>query len=130
MLTSRQRAQRFSDKLIDSIAIRQKNTQKTYRIVIEGHTDSRPIVEGGLFPSNWELSGSRAARVVRMFLEKGFAPNRMVAIGYADTQPEVPSRTPNGEWDETALAKNRRVVLRILEPLVDSIPIAESASTH
>jgi chemotaxis protein MotB len=108
-------------KLIDSIAREQQKSNKAYKIVIEGHTDSRPVL-GGPFPSNWELSGARASRVVRMFLERGFAAEKLTSIGYADTRPELPSRTPSGTWDEPALAKNRRVVLRILEPGVDSIP--------
>jgi hypothetical protein len=58
-----------------------------------------------------------------MFLERGFEPNKLTSIGYADTRPELPSRTPTGAWDEAALGKNRRVVLRILEPKVDAIPM-------
>lgn len=110
--------------LIESIAERQKKNSKIYRIVVEGHTDSRPIVSGH-FPSNWELSSARASHVVRMFLDKGFAPDRLTPIGYADTHPKIAARSDTGEWNETALAKNRRVVLRILEPQVDSIPLPE-----
>ncbi len=112
------------DKLISTISSRQLADKKEYRIIVEGHTDSRPIV-GGTFPSNWELSGARASRVVRMFLDLGFSPEKLAAIGYADTRPEAPSRTPAGEWDEDALSKNRRVVLRILAPETTSVPLAE-----
>jgi chemotaxis protein MotB len=113
------------DKLIGAIASRQTKENKKYRIVVEGHTDSRPVISG-TFPSNWELSGARAARVVRMFLEKGFAPELLTAIGYGDTRPQVVARTPAGTWNEEALAKNRRVVVRILEPQVDFIPIPDT----
>jgi chemotaxis protein MotB len=116
------------DKLIKSVETRQKEQKKTYRIVVEGHTDSRPVV-GGLYPSNWELSGARAARVVRMFLEHNFTPDHLTAIGYADTHPQAPAKTPNGSWDENALGKNRRVVLRILEPSIDSIPFPEDGGS-
>jgi len=112
------------EKLIQSVETSQKEKKKIYRIIIEGHTDSRPVV-GGLYPSNWELSSARATRVVRMFLEHGFTPDRLTAIGYADTHPQAPAKTPNGNWDEEALGKNRRVVLRILEPNIDSIPFPE-----
>ncbi len=111
-------------KFVDGIAENQKKGKKEYKIVIEGHTDSRPVT-AGLYPSNWELSGARASRVVRMFLDKGFDSKNMTAIGYADTHPKYPERTPAGTWDETSLVKNRRVVLRILEPRVDSIPFPE-----
>ena len=115
------------DLLIKKIAERQNTLGKSYKIVIEGHTDSRPVVTG-IYPSNWELSGARAARVVRMFLDHGFSPKQMTAIGYADTHPQVESKSSQGTWNETALAKNRRVVLRILEPNIDSIPFPDHSS--
>ncbi|HEY4221177.1 MAG TPA: flagellar motor protein MotB, partial [Myxococcota bacterium] len=31
-----------------------------YNYAVEGHTDSVPIMPGGTFPSNWELSAARA----------------------------------------------------------------------
>ncbi len=114
-------------KLIAGIQTKQAELKKKYRIVIEGHTDGRPIV-AGIYPSNWELSAARAARVVRMFLGGGFSPKDLVAIGYADTHPEAPDRTPAGIWDEEGLAKNRRVVVRILEPNVDSIPTPQTGN--
>jgi chemotaxis protein MotB len=38
-------------KLIESIAHQQQKDNKAYKIVVEGHTDSRPVL-GGPFPSN------------------------------------------------------------------------------
>jgi chemotaxis protein MotB len=111
------------EKLIVALGARQKSENKQFQLIVEGHTDSRPIL-GGSFASNWELSGSRAARVVRYFIEKGFDPAHLTAIGYGETRPQVPSRLPNGTYDESALSKNRRVVLRILEPGADTIPMA------
>lgn len=111
--------------IIEKIAVKlneyQEKKNKKFKIVIEGHTDSQPIV-GGPFPSNWELSSSRATRVVRLFLEKKFDPAFLLAIGYSDTKPVAPSRNPDGTWNNENLAKNRRVVLRVLMPEVDSIP--------
>jgi chemotaxis protein MotB len=112
------------EKLIANLATEQSKTHKNYQIVVEGHTDSRPIL-AGVYPSNWELSSARASRVVRMFLDHAFSPDKLTAIGYGDTRPEVPHRTALGAYDEKALLKNRRVVLRILEPQVDSIPFPE-----
>lgn len=37
----------------------------TLRVFVEGHTDSEPMKPGEKYPSNWELSGARAAAVVR-----------------------------------------------------------------
>ncbi len=111
-------------RVMNKILEKQKTEGKQYNIVIEGHTDSRPIL-GGNFPSNWELSSARASHVVRKFLQNGFAPDHLAAIGYADTRPEVISRNPAGELDEAALSRNRRVVVRVLEPSVPAIPFAE-----
>ncbi len=110
--------------VIDKIYQRQKSFRTDYKIVVEGHTDGRPIVDG-VYPSNWELSGARASRVVRMFLDSGFSSQKLTAIGYADTRPQLDARSADGRWSESALAKNRRVVLRILGPQVDSIPFPE-----
>ena len=109
------------DGVVDAIAKRQQATNKQFKIVVEGHTDDRPILSG-TFPSNWELSGARASRVVRLFLDHGFAQDRLTAIGYAHTRPWVNPRRADGTQDEKLLAKNRRVVLRILEPGNESIP--------
>jgi chemotaxis protein MotB len=113
------------EKLIEAVTKRQDLELKRYKIVVEGHTDSRPIVSG-VYPSNWELSSARASGVIRLFLDKGFSANHLTAIGYADTHPQMPERTLTGELDEKALAKNRRVVIRILEPKVDAIPMPET----
>ena len=113
------------DQLIAKIKEHQTQHSKQYKVVIEGHTDGRPVV-AGVYPSNWELSGARASRVVRLFMDHSFSPDHLTAIGYADTHPKVPARTPSGAWDEEALAKNRRVVLRVLEPGVDAIPYPDA----
>jgi chemotaxis protein MotB len=114
-------------KLIQGISERQKVELKQYRVVVEGHTDSRPVLSG-IYPSNWELSGARAARVVRMFLGHGFNSDHLTAIGYADTFPLEAPKFADGTYNEEALGKNRRVVIRILEPQVDSIPIPAAAT--
>ena len=92
----------------DGLAILQKlvNVVKKskHNITIEGHTDSVPI-RGGRFPSNWELSSSRAGSVVRYFEANGVASNRLRAIGYSDTRPLGPNDTAENR------AKNRRVEL-------------------
>ncbi len=116
------------EKFAEKISTRQELEKKKYKIVIEGHADSRPILSG-LYPSNWELSAARSARVVRLFIEKGFQKELLTAIAYADTHPIVSERKQTGELDETALNKNRRVVIRILDPKMDSIPFPESDNT-
>lgn len=109
------------EKIATQLYDYQVKHDKKYKIVVEGHTDSQPVV-GGTFPSNWELSSARATRVVRLFLDKKFEAPNMLAIGYADTQPIADGRNADGTWNNENLAKNRRVILRVLMPEVDNIP--------
>jgi chemotaxis protein MotB len=90
--------------VLDSIAKKLKNAN--YSVRVEGHTDSIPI-NSDQFPSNWELSASRAATVARILIQEGMDPKRVSAIGYADQQPIASNDTPEGRM------KNRRVVLVI-----------------
>ncbi len=77
-------------------------------IVVEGHTDDLPV-RSPLFPSNWELSAARAARVVRYLIEEaGFDGARLSAVGLADTRPLVENS------DEATREANRRVQLVIV----------------
>ena len=78
------------------------------RISIEGHTDDVPI-SSGRFPSNWELSTSRASVVLRYLVDRhGMDPARLVAGGYAEQRPLEPNATPEGR------ARNRRVDIAVL----------------
>lgn len=83
-----------------------------YSITVEGHTDDNPI-HTAQFPSNWELSTSRAASVVRFFLEHGIDPERLRAAGYADVFPKVPNRDSNGNAIPANQSQNRRVVIKL-----------------
>lgn len=114
------------DEFAESVLRKQNESNQSFRVAVEGHTDARPIL-GGIYPSNWELSGARAARVVRLFLDKGFHQKDVVAVAHGGTRPLHPSRTPAGDWDPQALAKNRRVVVRILNSGATSLPWETSA---
>ncbi len=72
------------------------------RAVVEGHTDSAPI-RTPAYPSNWELSGARAGAVVRFMSGRGVPPDRMEAVGFADTRPLGDNATDDGR------RRNRRV---------------------
>ncbi len=78
-------------------------------IRIEGHTCDLPI-RTPKFPSNWELSTSRACTVLRYFIETArLAPDRFTAMGYGEYRPKVPNTT------EVNRALNRRVDVVILK---------------
>jgi chemotaxis protein MotB len=74
----------------------------SHKINIRGHTDDNSVFSER-FPTNWELSSSRATAVLRHFIDKGIDPERITATGFADTFPLVSNVTEAGR------AKNRRV---------------------
>jgi len=76
-------------------------------VVVEGHTDDKPIVSGE-FRSNWELSAARAFSVIRYFIEQGIDPRRLSAIGYGEYRPIYPNDT------EEHRAFNRRIEIDII----------------
>jgi chemotaxis protein MotB len=57
------------------------------KIVVEGHTDSRPFSTGDRGYSNYELSADRANSARRALLESGLKANQIEEIrGYADNR--------------------------------------------
>lgn len=89
-----------------------------YLIQAEGHTDDDPI-STDKFPSNWELSSSRASAIVRYIATENISPFRMKASGYADTRPKVPNRNPDGTPIRENQAVNRRVNVRVFPMSLD-----------
>ena len=81
---------------------------KVKAVIVEGHTDDRPI-RTSVFPSNWELSSARATSVVRQLIDQGVPPNRLVAAGFGEFQPIDPGNT------EEAFRRNRRIELKLTE---------------
>lgn len=75
-------------------------------VSVEGHTDPVPI--SGRYPSNWELSTARAARVVRALVARGIPAQSLSATGYAWLHPIASNATPAGR------ARNRRVEIVLL----------------
>lgn len=83
-----------------------------FNINVEGHTDDSPI-STAQFPSNWELSSSRASRVARFLIDQKLQSFRFRAIGFAETQPKVPNRDAEGKPIKENQATNRRIQLRV-----------------
>ena len=79
-----------------------------YPVRVEGHTDNVAI-HTKRFPSNWELSISRAVNVVKFLADVGkINPQRLSAVGYGETRPVAPN-------DSTVnRARNRRVEIVLL----------------
>jgi chemotaxis protein MotB len=75
---------------------------------VEGHANHLPVTRGGPWPSNWELSATRATTVLRSLAANGVPEPRLSATGYSSTKPLV------AESDPTALSVNRRVDVVVL----------------
>lgn len=76
-------------------------------VYVEGHTDNVPI-HTQQFPSNWELSSSRAMSVIRYLHEvEGIDAAKLAAVGHGEYRPIAPNDTYENR------AKNRRVEIFI-----------------
>lgn len=82
---------------------------KNRRFRIEGHTDNAPVSFDSVFPSNWELSATRAVNVLHYLADYGVNESQFSVAGYADTRPKFPNDTEEGR------AYNRRVDIIILD---------------
>ena len=72
-------------------------------VIVSGHADSRPVISNQ-FPSNWELSSTRAVNVVKYMLAASkLSPEQFSAVSYAEFHPIADNDSVEG------MAKNRRV---------------------
>ncbi|HHC08798.1 MAG TPA: hypothetical protein ENK55_08790 [Actinobacteria bacterium] len=77
-------------------------------ILVEGHTDSVPLL-GHPGYDNWNLSADRALAVLKLLVDEfGIAPDRLAATGYGEYRPRASNDTEAGR------AKNRRVELVVV----------------
>jgi chemotaxis protein MotB len=80
----------------------------SWALRVDGHTDVRPIASVQ-FPSNWELSASRAIAVVQYLIARGISPQHLVAAGFGEFQP-----LDTGNSEES-YARNRRIELKLTD---------------
>ncbi|MDD2190487.1 MAG: flagellar motor protein MotB [Eubacteriales bacterium] len=82
-------------------------------IRVEGNTDDVPM-NTPQFPSNWELSVSRATQVLKLFIEESnVSPDKISAVGYGEYRPSVPNTSSENR------ARNRKVDIVILSDAFD-----------
>jgi len=94
---------------------------KEHTIRIEGHTDDLSI--GGAlknrFPTNWELSASRATQVARYLVDQGIEPEELEPVGLSKFRPVADNDTPEGRQ------QNRRIEIILfpknIQQLADTI---------
>jgi chemotaxis protein MotB len=80
------------------------------RFQIEGHTDNKPI-KSARFPSNWELSTSRALTVVHLLTDMDVVPENISAAGFGEFRPRADNETEEGRQ------LNRRIEIVMLPNL-------------
>ncbi|WP_201218640.1 OmpA/MotB family protein [Halochromatium roseum] len=112
--TLRTEVREFLDRLARVIG------QTSFAVQVIGHTDDYPV-DTEVFPSNWELSAARAARVARYLIDSaGIDPRRFTVMGRGEFEPAV------GNTSDANRALNRRVEIIItrteIEPLEPSGP--------
>lgn len=85
---------------------------KPDRIEVSGYTDAI-APRGALaarYPTNWELAGARAARVVRELAADGVDPARLAAVSMGGQHPVAANDSAEGR------AQNRRIEIRLIPP--------------
>jgi len=98
------------DKLSDALSY-----QKDLEILVEGHTDSIPLIGRGLVKDNWDLSVMRATSVVkRLTSNTNLDPTQLIAAGRSEFVPISSNETSEGRGE------NRRIEM-ILSPNLDDL---------
>lgn len=93
--------------------IAKKISQYRNPVRVEGHSDNMPI-HSRTYPTNWELSSTRAVNMARVMTDRfGVPPNKISATGYGEHRPVADNSTPAGR------ARNRRVDLVILSSIAE-----------
>lgn len=90
------------EALIKLMQIAAKIKDLPYPVVVEGYSDNAPI-ETPQFPSNWELSATRAASVARVLNAYGIGADHLIVTGYGEQFPIAENLTEEGR------SQNRRV---------------------
>jgi chemotaxis protein MotB len=88
------------------------------QIRIEGHTDNVPIGAKirQKYPTNWELSTTRASNVVRYLQDTvGVDPKMLFAAGFSEYRPVALNKTEEGK------AQNRRIEIVLLPKDIESV---------
>jgi len=97
------------------------NSEESLEVMVEGHTDNKPMVQNAAIKDNWDLSVLRATSVVKK-LQKDFdvAPEKLIAAGRSFYQPLVNNDTAENR------AKNRRTRIVILPNIDKFFALMES----
>ncbi len=98
---STQFADPFSYEIVAALAEAMKEMPDEVRFAIEGHASAE-----GSYESNMALSQQRAERIVREMVRSGVSPNRLLPVGYGESEARQPA-----DAAENLRMKDRRVVV-------------------
>ncbi|MEM1318731.1 MAG: OmpA family protein [Bacteroidota bacterium] len=90
-------------------------------IQVEGHTDSKKMINGARYMDNLELSAARAMSIVRMLVKNGVPESQVSAVGRGDKMPV------NTEDTAEARDQNRRAEFVIIPQISELHKLANSA---
>lgn len=111
-------------KVLDRVGAILKQV-KDRQVVIEGHTDNVPVGPSlrVKFPTNWELSASRATAVARYLQENaGMDPESLMAAGHGPYKPIAPNDSPENK------AQNRRIEIVLIPKDLSKAPTPQATS--
>ena len=98
-------------RMLIEVASELKTQYPNAKIIVEGHTDSRPIVvTRDKWRTNWDLGAGRALEVLHYLMREGGIPDARFdhARTYSDHEPKATNATPEGRQ------QNRRAVIYVI----------------
>ncbi len=98
--------------IVGQVTKKVRQIKDNFNIEVEGHTDDDPI-KSDLYPSNWELSASRASNVVKYMISQGLKPGNLKASAFGETRPVKPNKNKDGSKNLENMSENRRIVVKI-----------------
>jgi chemotaxis protein MotB len=86
------------------------------RFQVAGHTDNVKI-QTAKYPSNWELSTSRAVEVLKILLDANVKPDNLSAAGYGEFDPVAANDSDENKQ------KNRRIEITLVPKLDEFVKL-------
>lgn len=102
----RDRLSQLAHRLRDLVG--QLPSELSWRLLVEGHSDSRALRANPRFETNWELSAARAVSLVRFLVDLEFPDERLAAVGLSST------RLRDAGDSSAAHRRNRRIELHLV----------------
>lgn len=85
------------------------------QLLVEGHTDNAQMIQGAAYNDNWDLSYSRAKRVLDRLLKTGVNPAQLSVVGRGEFMPAV----ENDPDSKETRAANRRIEFIVVAEVAD-----------